>query len=89
MSSIHQLSSNVVSCLRSQVVVASVAQCISELIQNSIDASATRIDVTLHSEDLYISVKDNGCGITPEDMKYVGAAHCMCDFVASDCVALS
>jgi DNA mismatch repair ATPase MutL len=45
---------------------------IKELIDNSLDASATSISVDISSNTLdIIQVKDNGCGIPPEDREFV------------------
>lgn len=56
-------------------------QAVAELVDNSIDAGASRVDITIHFEgaDSWIRVADNGRGMTPrgidEAMRYGSAGH--------------
>ncbi|WVR06205.1 hypothetical protein IAU60_003235 [Kwoniella sp. DSM 27419] len=60
--------------LRSSVIVPTFSQVLSELLQNSLDAGATGIDVSvsLARSNETIRVEDDGCGITAEGLKKVG-----------------
>ena len=53
-------------------VIESPADCVKELIENAIDAKATRVQVEIiKGGKKYISVRDDGIGIHPEDMEKV------------------
>ncbi|XP_069592385.1 acylphosphatase-1 isoform X1 [Ranitomeya imitator] len=58
--------------LRSAVAVTSVAQCVEELVLNSVDAGASCIAVRVDLETFKVQVVDNGCGLCREDMERVG-----------------
>ncbi|KXS12018.1 hypothetical protein M427DRAFT_412306 [Gonapodya prolifera JEL478] len=74
MPQVQQLPNDAIRKLRSTVVINSVAQLLSEVLQNSLDAGATVIDITFdaNADDLFVEVSDNGEGIRPEDLKMVG-----------------
>ncbi|KAK9318654.1 hypothetical protein V1524DRAFT_444530 [Lipomyces starkeyi] len=69
------LPDNLVSLLRSEVTIASVPQCVAELVHNSLDAKASHIDIFLRLSPFYMLVKDDGHGITPDDMHHIGRRH--------------
>ncbi|KAK9434051.1 hypothetical protein V1505DRAFT_303074 [Lipomyces doorenjongii] len=69
------LPDNLVSLLRSEVTIASVPQCVAELVHNSVDARASHVDIFLRLSPLYILVKDDGHGIMPDDMHHIGRRH--------------
>ncbi|KAK9240352.1 hypothetical protein V1525DRAFT_337051 [Lipomyces kononenkoae] len=69
------LPDNLLSLLRAEVTIASVARCVSELVHNSIDAGASHVDIILRPSPLYISVVDDGHGIRPGDMRHIGRRH--------------
>ncbi|KAK9322081.1 hypothetical protein V1517DRAFT_353291 [Lipomyces orientalis] len=71
----QSLPDNIVSLLRSEVSIDSVAKCIAELVRNSLDAAAAHVDIFLRSSNLYVLVKDDGHGITPDDMRRIGRRH--------------
>ncbi|KAF9277829.1 DNA mismatch repair protein [Linnemannia elongata] len=75
MASIQPLASSVSDELRASLVVNSLEQCISELIQNSIDANATSIEVKVDVAGHSLQVSDNGDGILPADMALIGARY--------------
>ncbi|KAG6861552.1 hypothetical protein C0995_014848 [Termitomyces sp. Mi166 len=54
--------------LRSSQILTSLPQIISELVQNSIDAGATAIDIGIDCEEWVCWVKDNGIGITRDGL---------------------
>ncbi|CAG8487786.1 23819_t:CDS:10 [Dentiscutata erythropus] len=55
--------------------VSSVAQCVVELVQNSLDAMATTIEIHVDLTKYFIQVIDNGNGIPPTDMDKIGQRH--------------
>ena len=62
-----QLSKDTVRLITSGQVVTSVSNVVKELIENSIDAGATNIDVRLINFGLdLLEVKDNGSGVAAE-----------------------
>ena len=62
-----QLNKDTVRLITSGQVVTSVSNVVKELIENSVDAGATNIDVRLINFGLdLLEVKDNGSGVAPE-----------------------
>lgn len=72
---IQRLSSKVVSSLRTDVTVTTTAQCVTELVLNSIDAGATSIAVRVDLKKYKIQVIDNGRGLSLSDMNVVGTRY--------------
>ncbi|KAI8816870.1 uncharacterized protein EV422DRAFT_544343 [Fimicolochytrium jonesii] len=70
--SLRRLPDDVVIRLRSAVVISSVSQCVVELVQNSLDAGATLIQVVVNHTLPSVQVLDNGLGIDPEGMRLLG-----------------
>lgn len=58
--------------LRSALIIASLAQCAVELLQNAIDAHAAVVEVSVHLEEAFLSVVDDGTGIDNEDFQLIG-----------------
>ncbi|XP_013398095.1 uncharacterized protein LOC106164657 [Lingula anatina] len=69
---IRPLDSDIVSKLRSGVAVATYAQCVEELVLNSLDAGSTCVAVRVDLMYNKIQVVDNGNGIDPNEMHLVG-----------------
>ncbi len=73
---IHQLPPDVVTKIAAGEVIERPASVVRELLENSIDAGASRIDIDLEAGGTeLIRVVDNGCGIEPEDLPLAFAPH--------------
>ncbi|CAG8434863.1 760_t:CDS:10 [Diversispora eburnea] len=53
----------------------STSQCVLELVQNSLDALATTIEIHVDVTKYFVQVIDNGTGIKPEDMNQICTRH--------------
>lgn len=74
---ITSLSNPVSDRLRSSVIIPTLPQALSELVQNSLDAGASRIEcwIDLSPGNESIRIQDDGHGIDEEGMKRVGERH--------------
>ncbi|MDG0817457.1 DNA mismatch repair endonuclease MutL [Bdellovibrio svalbardensis] len=68
MSDIHVLSPEVVDQIAAGEVVERPAHLVKELVENSIDAKATRVHVEFFDGGRIVKVIDNGKGMSPEDL---------------------
>ncbi len=69
MPKIHQLSTALSNQISAGEVIERPASVVKELVENSIDAGATQVDVTVEEAGLKtIKVVDNGGGIEPDDV---------------------
>src|SRR3954468_14869135 len=76
MSRIHQLPPSVVTKIAAGEVIERPASVVKELLENSVDAGATRIDIDLDQGGTeLICVVDDGHGIDPADLPLVFASH--------------
>ncbi len=73
---IHKLSQHIVNKIAAGEVVERPASVIKEMMENSLDAGATRIDLEVEDGGRkLIRISDNGCGMEPEDVELAFAQH--------------
>jgi DNA mismatch repair protein MutL len=73
---IHQLPPAVVTKIAAGEVIERPASVVKELLENSVDAGAMRIDIEVEQGGAdSIRVVDNGCGIEPDDLSLALASH--------------
>ena len=72
---IQPLPSEVVHLIAAGEVIDSLAAVVRELVENSLDAGATRIAIALWPEQWRVQVADNGCGISLTDLQQAATAH--------------
>lgn len=78
--SIKPLPADVVAQIKSSVVITSLNNVICGLIKNSLDAEATKINLSVEYSRGNCSVEDNGHGIPPSEFQDdggLGQLHCM------------
>lgn len=76
MAEIHELSENLTNQIAAGEVIERPASVVKELVENAIDAEATRIRVEVLKSGLtQISVQDNGIGIAPDQIDLAFMRH--------------
>ena len=72
---IKQLSEDLIKKIAAGEVVERPASVVKELVENSIDAGATKIQIEIQRCGKYIKVSDNGMGIDPDDVDLLFSRH--------------
>jgi DNA mismatch repair protein MutL len=72
---IHTLPAEVVHLIAAGEVIDSLAAVVRELVENSLDAGATRIIISIWPEQWRVQVADNGIGINWENLQQAATAH--------------
>ena len=75
MGRIKQLSVNLINQIAAGEVIERPASVVKELVENSIDAGATRVEISISNECRDIRIADNGCGIHPDDIELAFTKH--------------
>lgn len=73
---IQQLPKEVIDKIAAGEVVTSVTSMVKELVENSIDAGSSEIEVKISSDCLALEVADNGSGIEEDDFALLCERHC-------------
>lgn len=74
-SEIQTLPDNVIDLIAAGEVIDSIAAVIRELVENSLDAAATRITVTFNPQSWQVQVIDNGKGMLLPDLRVCAQPH--------------
>lgn len=75
MGRIKQLSKNLINQIAAGEVIERPASVVKELMENSVDAGASRISVEINNDCRDIRVADNGSGIHPDDIMLAFSKH--------------
>ena len=75
MNRIKQLSVNLINQIAAGEVIERPASVVKELIENSIDAGASKVEISVSNECRNIRVADNGSGIHPDDIQLAFSKH--------------
>ena len=85
MARIHPLSQSIINKIAAGEVIERPASVVKELMENAIDAAATRIDVSVRQGGLeMVRVVDNGGGIPAEELPLALASHATSKLVEAD-----
>jgi DNA mismatch repair protein MutL len=75
MGRIKQLDKNIINQIAAGEVIERPSSVVKELVENSIDAGATKISVEISNECRNIRIADNGSGIHPDDIMLAFSKH--------------
>ena len=72
---IQTLPAEVIDLIAAGEVIDSIAAAVRELVENSLDAGATRIVISIWPEQWRVQVADNGMGMDLENLQQAASAH--------------
>lgn len=82
---IHVLDESTIDKIAAGEVVERPASVVKELVENAIDAGATRVSISIASGGItMIRISDNGRGIAPEDIPYAFVRHATSKITSAD-----
>src|ERR671932_350615 len=81
---IQTLPKEVVNLIAAGEVIDSLAAVVRELVENALDAGATRIAVSVWSDQWRMRVADNGSGMALDDLQQAASAHSTSKIRSSD-----
>ena len=73
--SIQKLNSAVIDQIAAGEVLERPAHLVKELVENALDAGARSIEIQFSDGGLFVSIKDDGCGIPPKELSLALARH--------------
>ena len=75
MKRIHQLSRQLINQIAAGEVIERPASVVKELVENALDAKASKIEIEISNDCRNIRVADNGSGIHPDDIELAFTKH--------------